>query len=49
MKAGAGEGIDIWFAGKHTAPFVDSGTVTGAYRSGENIAKDILRTYKLDH
>lgn len=36
----------LWFAGEHTAPFVALGTVTGAYWSGECVAKRIVDTYK---
>ncbi|KAK4121300.1 FAD/NAD(P)-binding domain-containing protein [Parathielavia appendiculata] len=32
----------IWLAGEHTAPFVALGTVTGAYWSGEHVAKRIV-------
>ncbi|KHN93903.1 amine oxidase [Metarhizium album ARSEF 1941] len=35
----------IWFAGEHTAPFVALGTATGAYWSGEMVAKRIVDTY----
>ncbi|KAL8769634.1 MAG: hypothetical protein Q9209_004431 [Squamulea sp. 1 TL-2023] len=35
----------LWFAGEHTAPFVALGTVTGAWLSGEGVAKRILRAY----
>ncbi|KAI9709302.1 MAG: hypothetical protein M1820_003422 [Bogoriella megaspora] len=35
----------IWLAGEHTAPFVALGTVTGAYWSGEGLAKRIARVY----
>ena len=35
----------VWFAGEHTAPFVALGTVTGAYWSGEAVARRILRGY----
>lgn len=38
----------IWLAGEHTAPFSVLGTVTGAYWSGEAVAKRILGTYGLD-
>lgn len=38
----------IWFAGEHTAPFVALGTVTGAYWSGEAVARRILGAYGLD-
>jgi hypothetical protein len=35
----------VWFAGEHTSPFVASGTVTGAYWSGEGVAKRITEAY----
>lgn len=38
-------GRGIWFAGEHTAPFVASGTVTGAYWSGEAVARRIAKAY----
>ena len=38
---------NIWFAGEHTAPFVALGTVTGAYWSGEAVARRILNAYGL--
>lgn len=37
----------IWFAGEHTAPFVALGTVTGAYWSGEVVARRVLAAYGL--
>ena len=37
----------LWFAGEHTAPFVGLGTVTGAWWSGEKVAKRILEVYGL--
>ena len=37
----------IWLAGEHTAPFVALGTVTGAYWSGEGIARRIAEGYGL--
>ena len=37
----------IWFAGEHTAPFVALGTVTGAYWSGEAVAKRVAEAYRL--
>ncbi|CAF9909209.1 MAG: hypothetical protein ALECFALPRED_005411 [Alectoria fallacina] len=37
----------IWFAGEHTAPFVALGTVTGAYWSGESVAKRVAEVYGL--
>jgi hypothetical protein len=33
----------IWLAGEHTAPFVALGTVTGAYWSGEQVARRIVQ------
>ena len=35
----------LWFAGEHTAPFVALGTSTGAYWSGEAVAKRIAEMY----
>ena len=32
----------LWLAGEHTAPFVALGTVTGAWWSGERVAKRVL-------
>jgi hypothetical protein len=32
----------VWFAGEHTAPFVALGTSTGAYWSGEGVARRIV-------
>ena len=37
----------IWLAGEHTAPFVALGTVTGAYWSGEAVARRIAEAYGL--
>jgi hypothetical protein len=37
----------IWLAGEHCAPFVALGTVTGAYWSGEGVAKRVLNAYGL--
>jgi hypothetical protein len=36
----------VWLAGEHTAPFVALGTVTGAYWSGEHVAKRIVQGEK---
>lgn len=44
LRYGAPE-RNLWFAGEHTAPFVALGTVTGAYWSGEAVAKRILHAY----
>ena len=35
----------VWLAGEHTAPFDGLGTVTGAYWSGEGVAKRIAQAY----
>lgn len=35
----------LWFAGEHTAPFQELGTVAGAYLSGEAVALRILEMY----
>ncbi|PBP18346.1 hypothetical protein BUE80_DR010880 [Diplocarpon rosae] len=44
MRAGLPD-RSLWFAGEHTAPFVALGTVTGAYWSGEAVARRIARSY----
>lgn len=38
----------VWLAGEHTAPFISLGTTTGAYVSGENVAKRILEAHSLE-
>jgi hypothetical protein len=38
----------LWVAGEHCAPFVALGTVTGAWWSGEGVAKRMLRAYGLE-
>lgn len=35
----------LWLAGEHTAPFVALGTATGAYWSGESVARRIAEAY----
>lgn len=35
----------IWFAGEHTSAFIASGTVTGAYWSGEAVGKRIAEAH----
>lgn len=47
LRRGVPDG-GIWFAGEHTAPFVALGTVTGAYWSGEAVARRILDAYGHD-
>lgn len=37
----------VWLAGEHTAPFVALGTVTGAWWSGEAVARRIAAAYGL--
>ena len=37
----------VWFAVVHTAPFVASGTTTGAYWSGEMVARRIANAYSM--
>jgi hypothetical protein len=32
----------VWFAGEHTAPVTEMGTVTGAYLAGEAIARRLV-------
>lgn len=34
--------VGVWFAGEHTAPFVALGTSTGAWWSGEGVARRIV-------
>jgi Flavin containing amine oxidoreductase len=45
MRRGVGVDRGIWLAGEHTAPFAALGTVTGAYWSGEVVAKTIIGLY----
>ncbi|KXG48766.1 Amine oxidase [Penicillium griseofulvum] len=47
LRCGDGIGLSrgVWFAGEHTAPFVALGTTTGAFWSGERIAKEICRGF----
>jgi hypothetical protein len=37
------EGQGVWLAGEHTAPFIALGTTTGAWWSGEAVAKRVCR------
>ena len=41
LREGAGEKRGIWLAGEYTSPPGGLGTVTGAYWSGEEVAKRI--------
>ena len=43
LREGAGEERGIWFAGEHTSPAGGLGTVTGAYWSGEEVAKRLVQ------
>lgn len=45
MRKGVGEDRRLWLAGEHTAPFIALGTTTGAYWSGEGVAKRIVKLY----
>ena len=38
----------IWLAGEHVAPFVALGTTTGAYWSGEGVARRVLAKWGMD-
>lgn len=42
-------GVDrgIWFAGEHTSPPGGLGTITGAYWSGEEVAKRVARRWNV--
>lgn len=40
-------GRGLWMAGEHTAPFVALGTTTGAWWSGEGVARRIAKQYGL--
>ena len=41
LREGMGRNRRIWFAGEHTSPPGGLGTVTGAYWSGEEVAKRV--------
>ncbi|KAK0754840.1 flavin-containing amine oxidase [Schizothecium vesticola] len=41
LRTGMGESRGIWFAGEHTSPPGGVGTVTGAYWSGEEVARRV--------
>lgn len=45
MREGVGEARRLWLAGEHTAPFIALGTTTGAYWSGEGVARRIVKLY----
>ena len=45
LREGMGEARGIWFAGEHTSPPGGLGTVTGAYWSGEEVARRISRCH----
>ena len=46
LREGMGEDRGIWLAGEHTSPPGGLGTVTGAYWSGEEVAKRVARRWK---
>ena len=45
LREGMGQDRGIWFAGEHTSPPGGLGTVTGAYWSGEGVAKRVARRH----
>ncbi|KAJ5678905.1 hypothetical protein N7462_007149 [Penicillium macrosclerotiorum] len=45
LREGMGKDRGIWFAGEHTSPLGGLGTVTGAYWSGEEVAKSVARRH----
>ncbi|KAJ5389252.1 amine oxidase [Penicillium cataractarum] len=45
LREGMGQDRGIWFAGEHTSPPGGLGTVTGAYWSGEEVAKRVSHRY----
>ncbi|ETI20288.1 hypothetical protein G647_08322 [Cladophialophora carrionii CBS 160.54] len=45
--AGGLTGRGLWLAGEHTAPFIALGTTTGAWWSGEAVARRVCRKYGL--
>lgn len=48
MRAAGGlNGGGLWLAGEHTAPFIALGTTTGAWWSGEGVARRICKAYGL--
>ena len=47
LREGMGEDRGIWFAGEHTSLPGGLGTVTGAYWSGEEVAKRVARRWKI--
>ena len=47
LKDGLGNDRGVWFAGEHTSPPSGLGTVTGAYWSGEEVAKRVARRHEI--
>jgi len=47
LREGMGTERGVWFAGEHTSPPGGLGTVTGAYWSGEEVAKRIASRYAI--
>ena len=45
LREGMGEDRGIWFAGEHTSPPGGLGTITGAFWSGEGVAKRVACRY----
>lgn len=48
LQEGLGIERGVWFAGEHVAPTKGSGTVMGAYQSGEYVAKAIIDSFQVD-
>ena len=48
LRRGMGEDRGTWFAGEHTAPRGEFGTVNGAYKSGEEVARRLCRKYGIE-
>ncbi|KAI2626938.1 FAD/NAD(P)-binding domain-containing protein [Hypomontagnella submonticulosa] len=46
IRKGCGEDRGLWFCGEHAAPFEESGTVAGAYLSGESVGEKIVALHK---
>ncbi|KIW62426.1 hypothetical protein PV04_10600 [Phialophora macrospora] len=46
--AGGLAGRGLWLAGEHTAPFIALGTTTGAWWSGEAVARRVCRKYGVE-
>ena len=47
LRKGMGEDRGVWFAGEHTSPPGGLGTVTGAYWSGEEVARKVAHRWRI--